>query len=141
MYRSTNVKKILINYKKCTGCSTCELICSYMHEGAFNNKRSMIRSANSDHYSHDVPTVCMLCEDAPCIKACPFNALRRHPELGYIQVYQDRCIGCSICVERCPMGAISIHPKKGFAIVCDFCGGDPQCVKFCPSEVLQYRAE
>jgi len=141
MHSSNNVKRIFTHYEKCTGCSICELVCSYVHENAFNNKRSMIRVAASNHYGHDVPTVCMFCEDAPCVKICPVNALERNTSLGRIHVLEDRCIGCSMCVEQCPIGAVSIHPEKGIAVICDFCGGNPQCVKFCPSEALEYRAE
>jgi len=141
MYRRLDLKKIFVEYEKCTGCSSCELICSYLHEDAFNDKRSTIRITSPNHYGHDVPTLCMFCEDAPCIKICPVNALKRNTSLGCIEVHGDRCIGCSLCIERCPVGAISIHPEKGFPVICDLCGGNPQCVKYCPSEVLQYRGE
>ena len=37
----------------------------------------------------------------------------------------------------CEHGGISIHPDTGFSTACDLCGGEPQCVEFCPEEALE----
>ena len=34
-------------------------------------------------------------------------------------------------MEACPGHVPSIHPTESYAVICDFCDGDPQCVKVC----------
>ena len=38
----------------------------------------------------------------------------------------------------CPFGAILYDPDNRRVIKCDLCGGDPQCVRFCPTGALQF---
>ncbi len=43
-----------------------------------------------------------------------------------------------LCVTACPQypnSAVRVIPATKKAIKCDLCGGDPQCVKFCPKSV------
>lgn len=49
-----------------------------------------------------------------------------------IIVDNEKCNGCHWCITACQFGAISLDPEKGVAIVCDYCNGDPVCVKYCP---------
>jgi Fe-S-cluster-containing dehydrogenase component len=48
-----------------------------------------------------------------------------------VLVDRERCTGCGVCVERCPGSIPFLHPKDGKAVICDLCGGDPECVKVC----------
>ncbi len=41
-------------------------------------------------------------------------------------------------MEACKFGAISLHPEKDIAVVCDLCGGEPKCVKYCMQEALVF---
>lgn len=45
------------------------------------------------------------------------------------------CNGCVVCENMCTYGAIKVNEK---ALICDQCGGDPQCVARCPTGALQY---
>jgi Fe-S-cluster-containing hydrogenase component 2 len=36
-----------------------------------------------------------------------------------------------LCQYACPFDAIRMHPSRHVAMICDLCGGDPQCVKYC----------
>ena len=31
---------------------------------------------------------------------------------------------------------VSLHPDKNIAVVCDLCGGEPKCVKYCMQKAL-----
>jgi Fe-S-cluster-containing hydrogenase component 2 len=55
---------------------------------------------------------------------------------GWTWVESRECIGCGICVDECRYDAIKITKQK--AIICDLCWGDPECVKRCPTEALEY---
>ena len=46
-------------------------------------------------------------------------------------VDKDLCIACGNCIEACPGRVPTIHPTENYALICDLCDGDPQCVKVC----------
>ena len=48
---------------------------------------------------------CRKCEDAPCIAACPAEALEKDEE-GIINRHTNLCISCKSCVAICPFGTI-----------------------------------
>lgn len=121
----------------CTGCRTCEVVCSGFHERVFNPRKSRIRVVKIDP-NVDVAVACHNCADAPCAQVCPEGAIHRSPS-GLVEVDDQRCIGCGLCTEACPFGAIWLHPDTGRAIKCDLCGGDPQCVKQCPAGALSLK--
>jgi len=123
---------------KCVGCQFCEYICSYTKTGEFNTYRSRIRTVRAEEVLITSVT-CRTCEDAPCVIACPRDALSQDPETGIIHVDASRCDGCAWCIEACDFGAISINPETKLAEICDQCEDledGPQCVKWCPKEAL-----
>ena len=153
---------ILIDFSKCTGCRTCEAICS-----SFNNLENIDESlmpgignpyhANIKVYNYnpdiDVPSVCSLCSDAPCIQACPISedpvtnrkALFRDNKTNAIVSDPTRCIGCGNCQEACKnesAGIIRLNRATGMPEgICNLCGGDPQCVKHCPYGALRFEKQ
>jgi carbon-monoxide dehydrogenase iron sulfur subunit len=124
---------------KCIGCQLCEYICSYVKTGEFNTYRSRIRTVRAEEILITA-VACRTCEDAPCVIACPRNALSQDPVTGIIRIDADRCDGCAWCIEACDFGAISINPEAKLAEICDMCEGEedgPQCIKWCPKEALE----
>jgi Fe-S-cluster-containing hydrogenase component 2 len=81
---------------------------------------------------------CRLCEDAPCVAACPRQALSVKAENGIILVDQVRCTGCGWCIEACDFGAIALDPSTKSVVICDLCEELPQprCVELCPKQAL-----
>jgi Fe-S-cluster-containing hydrogenase component 2 len=106
---------------------------------ALNYREARIKLIRMDEKGLDVPIVCKVCENAPCIEVCPTHSLIRDPLSGSITVYEPYCIGCGLCAEMCPIGAISIHAENGVAAVCDLCMGSPLCVQYCPTQALTYE--
>ena len=96
----------------------------------------MIRIHEDPEKGIYIPTTCHLCNDAPCIEVCPSAALSKNIETGAISVDEENCSGCNLCIEACEFGAISLHPDKNIAVVCDLCGGEPKCVKYCMQKAL-----
>ena len=43
-----------------------------------------------------------------------------------------------MCMQACPFGGTSFDPVESRILKCDLCGGDPECVKYCPSGALKY---
>ncbi len=147
---------ILVDYSKCTGCRTCETACSaHNHpdlvDGKWLNGTGNPHLANIRVYPFnpelDVPAVCAMCPDNPCIAACPVDpdpatghrALYRDGETSAISNDPDRCIGCGRCAAACRVGVIAPHPRTGRPErMCTLCGGNPQCVQQCPFGALSH---
>ena len=106
-------------------------------EKVFNPLKSRIRVVRQNQLVN-MAVACRLCEDPPCVAACPRDALSQSEETGVILVDKDACNGCGWCIEACDYGAINIHPESKVAFVCDRCKGKgvPQCVKWCPEAAL-----
>lgn len=157
--QAVTYKMIAVDYTKCTGCRTCEAACS-----AYNHKQKvegeLLDGLGNPHLTNirvhcfnpdvDVPAVCAMCSDNPCIEACPVEP---HPETGRRALYRDektgtikndleRCIGCGKCAQVCRTGRVGViypdpqtnKPER----MCTLCDGDPQCVKHCPFDALSY---
>jgi len=130
-------KVIVCDQEKCTGCGICELICSATKDKNFNPRASRIRAIRIEPFI-DVALACRFCEDAPCVAACPRDALRQNEATGIIVADEDKCNGCGWCIEACKFGAITFHISKKLVITCDLCEGQPQplCVEFCTRKAL-----
>ena len=124
--------------KKCVGCRLCEQWCSIHHFGVVNPAKACIRIIRHHETQIDYAVYCRQCVDAACIKSCKFDALTRDPETLAIIVDNEKCTGCRACIRKCPYASPSMYPGEKYVIICDLCGGDPQCVKHCPEQAIQY---
>ncbi|MEM2111425.1 MAG: 4Fe-4S dicluster domain-containing protein [Candidatus Bathyarchaeia archaeon] len=137
MSRIHSRKFISADPDKCVGCCVCEYACSFEKEKVFNPTKSRIRVVRLDTIIN-MSLACRLCEDAPCVAACPRDALSQSEENGTIKVDEDKCNGCGWCIEACDYGAIMLHPDKKVVFVCDLCNGNPKCIEWCPEEALDF---
>lgn len=139
------VKRVIVQEgsfpSQCTGCRICELICSFTHYHIFNPSLSRIKVTKIEPLLIDHPVTCRQCQRPPCHEVCPTHAITRNNDLGVNHIHEKLCIGCGECALACPFGAIYIPSGENFPISCDLCGGDPQCVRFCPFKVLQCRGD
>jgi Fe-S-cluster-containing hydrogenase component 2 len=122
---------------KCVGCTVCEYACAFEKEKVFNPLKSRIRTVRL-HPLINLAVTCRLCEDAPCVAACPRDALEQSEKTGVIMVDEEKCNGCGWCIEACDYGAITLHPEKRVVVVCDLCDGKPKCIEWCPEEALDF---
>jgi Fe-S-cluster-containing hydrogenase component 2 len=129
-------KFVSVDPSKCTGCGICEYACATEKEESLGNPLgSRIRVIRMTPL-FNLALACRACDDAPCVKSCPEKALLQSEKTGIIMVEDKQCKGCDWCVQACPHGGIMIHSGTGKAVACDLCGGEPQCVEFCPEEAL-----
>ncbi|MFX0069474.1 MAG: 4Fe-4S dicluster domain-containing protein [Candidatus Hermodarchaeota archaeon] len=133
-----NRKVLVFEPKKCIGCKLCELYCSMSHFNVTNPTKSRIRIIRDPNSQLDLATYCHQCIDAPCIQACDFEALSRDSKTNAILVNNENCVGCRNCIHECPYAAPSILPENNVVIICDLCGGTPECVEVCPEHAIQY---
>jgi len=129
---------LLVNPDLCTGCRLCEMACSFWHYKEFNPARSRITVVKWEEKGLDIPVVCLQCEDAACVAACPTGALWTHEESGLVMYDANLCIGCKTCITACPFGGVGWDARTGTIMKCDWCGGEPQCVRICPTGAVQF---
>ncbi|RLG75209.1 MAG: 4Fe-4S dicluster domain-containing protein [Thermoprotei archaeon] len=121
---------IVRDFERCSGCRLCELACSLKHEGEVWPEASRIRVIEVVP-GITIPHLCTQCPDYPCVSACPFNALSVDKSTGAVVVDEGKCTACGKCVDACPGKIPRIVKGKPSVIICDLCGGDPECVKAC----------
>ena len=79
----------------------------------------------------EFPHLCAQCHDYPCISSCPEDALSVNKKTGAVIVDKEKCTACGACIRACPGAIPHMHPTEDYVLICDLCGGDPQCVKAC----------
>ena len=132
------VKALHMDVELCTGCHQCEMACSYHHENVFNPSKSRIKIFSFSDTGRNVPYTCTQCSEAWCMQACPVDAISVNTKTGAKEVSDVLCVGCKVCTIACPFGTINYNHTSGKVDKCDLCGGDPDCVKVCPTPALTY---
>ncbi|UCE07668.1 MAG: 4Fe-4S dicluster domain-containing protein, partial [bacterium] len=140
IFESQRDKKIKLRgiSKNCVGCLVCETVCSQWHNTTYgiNGARLWIESKPIEQEPPlNKVHVCTLCES--CIKACEPGALYLN-ENGIIKLQKDLCNHCGECAEVCPSKVIWFDEEK-YPVICDLCGGIPQCVRWCKYDAILAR--
>jgi len=147
-------KRVLINLDRCIECGSCSAACYYSHANM-----PVVHFARTG--AGLLPLICRQCKAAPCVDACPVEAMVRDDN-GVVRRRMFRCIGCGSCARACPFGVIPNHTAgvplgskspdhmSGHQIPkCDLCNdrtvADPQavprCVAACPAGALIFADE
>jgi Fe-S-cluster-containing hydrogenase component 2 len=131
-------KMLMIRADKCTGCHNCALACAMTHEQSFRVSAARVHVYTWEREGFSVPMMCQHCRDAACIPVCTPHAMTRDPVTGWVHLDQSKCIGCKMCVHACPFGNAVWDELSQKILKCDYCGGDPACAKFCPTQALEW---
>ncbi|GAF93501.1 unnamed protein product [marine sediment metagenome] len=150
----TIAKRVLIDLDRCIECQSCAAACYYSHA-----------NMPAVHFARAgwalLPVICRQCKAAPCVDACPAEAMVRD-DSGVVKRRLFRCVGCGSCARACPFGVIptavagvpsgyrSTEGLSGHQIPkCDLCedrtardpSAVPRCVAACPSGALLFTDE
>lgn len=130
-------KQLVLQPEKCTNCRSCELICSFEHEGAFNPVLSNVTVFDFEESAVSVAVMCLQCDEAACANICPSGALAVEVD-GFVSFNQSKCLGCKLCAQACPFGNIAYSPATKTMHKCDLCGGEPQCALWCSTGAITF---
>lgn len=133
-------KMLVVNMEKCTGCRTCELVCSFHQNGEYNPTKANIKVSGYPDKAFFVPVTCYQCDNPACAQVCPVGAIERTEIEGafVVKVNHQKCIGCKMCTLACPFGNIT-YQSDGQVVKCELCEGNPECVAFCVTGALEYK--
>lgn len=133
----------VIDLKKCIGCHACTIACKSEHDIPVGVNRCWVKTVEKGRFPDTqrffLPVLCNQCEDAPCMKICPTNALFKRRD-GIVDLNGAACIGCRACMVACPYDQLFIDPNTRTAEKCNFCANRvenqllPACVSVCPTE-------
>jgi Fe-S-cluster-containing dehydrogenase component/formate-dependent nitrite reductase membrane component NrfD len=132
-----------IDLRKCIGCHACTIACKAEHEIPIGVNRCWVKTVEKGTFPNTrrffFPVLCNQCDEAPCEKICPTNALFKRRD-GIVDLHGDSCIGCRACMVACPYDQLFIDPNTHTAEKCNFCANRvenellPACVSVCPTE-------
>jgi len=122
----------VVDSEKCVGCQNCMFACARKQdEAGLAGSRIGVRSAGGMENGF-VVIVCRSCEDPPCARVCPTDALTVRRQ-GGVRLNEAKCIGCGNCRDACIVGAVFWDEEIIKPRICTQCG---YCVGFCPHGVL-----
>jgi len=150
--------------KICAGCAYCEVACAQYHAGDADPLASRntfvlkpildftgmsALSANAPGWPSELALatfaefseneLCKQCISPECMDVCPEKAIYVDKKTGARIVDEEKCVGCGTCEEACQFDMIKVNPHTDKASKCDLCGGDPQCVAWCPTEAITFH--
>jgi protein NrfC len=153
---------LVVDMKKCQGCSTCMMACALAHAGkaSYNLARIQIQQDPWVNWPDDVHmATCRQCENAPCVDACPVEPIKANkpnPDRGNVRMIDPAlCIGCQSCLSACPWTPFRLqwNSATGTSQKCDLCvdtpflgerggpGGMQTCVRVCPVNAIAFTAK
>ncbi len=153
------MKAFIIDVAHCNGCYNCQIACKDEHcgndwppyarpqpdTGQFWIKvNEFVHGTVPKVKMHYLPVLCMHCQNAGCMKACPIEGAIYQREDGLVIIDPAKCTGCKNCVDACPYGAIYFNENLNLAQKCTGCAHlldngwkEPRCVDACPTQALK----
>lgn len=128
---------ILFDPQRCTGCGTCEMVCSQRNVSKVAPSSASVEVIRDDEQGKNFAVLCQHCRRPLCLEACPTRAIEKGED-GIVRINKLFCVDCGLCTMACPEAAPLRDQKTGGINKCDLCEGDPLCVKHCPEEALTF---
>ncbi len=131
---------------RCFGCNGCVAACANVNHtpaGLLWRTLHKLPPHDGDHRTIYLSVSCNHCENPPCVKGCPANALEKRSSDGVVIHNPDKCLGCGYCRMTCPYDAIKWDEASGLVSKCHFCherlaeGREPACVETCFAGALK----
>ena len=124
------VKKILIDFDRCTGCRHCETACALAHitTNEVNPRFSRIKVFVDLDKGNNYPVISGPYTDAKCSSRT------------VVTIKGETYDECALCRAACPEKPFFFEPGTEVPLKCDLCGEppDPSCVKWCTSDALKF---
>ncbi|MFC1909463.1 4Fe-4S dicluster domain-containing protein [Chloroflexota bacterium] len=157
------MKAWVIDVARCNGCYNCQIVCKDEHvendwspvarpqpdTGQFWMKMTQeTRGTIPKVRVSYLPVLCMHCNNAPCLSACPVEGgIYKRPD-GLVIIDPTKCTGCQKCVGTCPYSCIYFNEELNLAQKCTGCAHlldkgwkEPRCVDACMTDAIRFGEE
>jgi tetrathionate reductase subunit B len=159
------MKVFVIDVARCVGCRNCQIACKDEHCGndwlpyarpqpetrqfwcqVNENVRGTVPKVKISY----VTRLCMHCDVAVCIPACPVEGGIYKRVDGLVIIDPKKCTGCMKCVKACPYGCIYYNEDLKIAQKCTGCTHlldrgwpikEPRCVDACATGAIKFGEE
>jgi Fe-S-cluster-containing dehydrogenase component len=157
------MKNFVIDVGICNGCYCCQIACKDEHvandwtpiakpepdTGHFWLKQNeYVRGTVPKVKMYYRPLLCMHCDEAPCMAACPIEGAIYKRDDGLVIIDPVKCTGCKSCVDACPWRVIYFNEDLNIAQKCTGCAHlidngwkEPRCVDACPTGAIRFGEE
>ena len=153
---------LMIDINRCSICYACQAACKDEFVGNIyppfsypqtDREPAWIRISEVENGKYPyvkvypTPLLCMHCENAPCIDACPIPDCIHKTEGSVVIIDPSKCDGCRSCMDACPYGVIVFNDDRNICQKCTLCnhrlveGKEPACIDACPSGVFCFGDE
>ncbi len=138
-------KVFIFDISRCFGCNGCTAACANVNaspDGLFLRSVHKLPPFDMHHNTIYLSVSCNHCENAPCVNACPSNAIYKEAKQGLVLHNPEECLGCRFCQMACPYDAIKWNSDLKIISKCNLChhrlenGLEPACVETCFSGAL-----
>jgi len=136
-FRGKRTPGLVFDPAKCTGCHTCEMVCSAKGGALLSPASASIRVIHDEDKGKAFAIFCQHCRDPLCLEICPTRAIEKGED-GIVRINQKFCTHCGLCTIACPEAAPLITGRDNRVHKCDLCNGEPECVTHCPEEALRF---
>ena len=114
---------MVIDLAKCIGCDACSVACKVENSVPEDIWWAPVLHREVGKFPKAsvqfLPTLCMHCEDPPCVKSCPTKAIGQRDD-GSVLIDEGKCTGSRSCVSACPYNAISIWEMKAASSIKEY---------------------
>jgi ferredoxin-type protein NapH len=128
---------IVFDPGKCTGCNTCEMVCSSRNDSLISPASARIKVIQDEEGGKVFAIFCQHCRQPVCVEVCPTRAIEKGED-GVVRIDETLCVHCGLCTLACPEAAPLISSNNNKVQKCDLCEGAPLCVEHCPEKALSF---
>ena len=106
---------MVIDLAKCVGCDACTVACKIENKSPGRIFYAPVLHAEVGKFPKArrvfIPTLCMHCDDPPCMKSCAAKAITKRSD-GIVLVDEEKCVGSKACIPACPYGAMNFFDES-----------------------------
>ncbi|MGI5940421.1 MAG: 4Fe-4S dicluster domain-containing protein [Thermoleophilia bacterium] len=154
------MRAFVIDLSRCTGCYCCQIACKDEHVandwtpyakpqpetgqfwvGIQETVRGTVPKVKVSYF----PSMCLHCDDAPCLQSCPVEGAIYQRDDGLVIIDPEVCTGCKLCEDSCPYNVLFFNEGLNIAQKCTGCAHlldagwtVPRCVDACPTDAMRF---
>lgn len=109
---------MVVDIRKCVGCHACTVACKAENLTPPGVDYRIVKEAEDGEYPnvqyYFMPTLCMQCDQPPCVKACKDGSVTKGKD-GVVRINYTKNTGDPGVVKACPYGAMSLDDGRYYS--------------------------